>query len=153
MNWIRHFHVVVRQCQQRKMRAARAELLLRQSKPKALLPFSLTSPSSLLQFLNLIPNRRVANDSLGGTVGAHVRISPFHSYWLLPWQQRQLFLAASCSAGSRLNLDQPCVERLSLEAAYWLTPWSLKHSVRGWVPPTNSQEDSFQQAVSNSSFK
>ena len=58
---IRQFHVVVfsvtaRKCT--KMRDARAELLFRQSKPIAVLPFSLRSPSSLLKVARL--------DFLGG---------------------------------------------------------------------------------------
>ena len=58
---IRQFHVVVfsvtaRKCT--KMRDARAELLFCQSKPIAVLPFSLRSPSSLLKVARL--------DFLGG---------------------------------------------------------------------------------------
>ena len=50
---ISHFHVVVVQRRQRnvqKMRDARAQLFLCQSKPTGFLPFLLPSPSSLLKF-------------------------------------------------------------------------------------------------------
>ena len=50
---IRHFHVVARRAvtakKCSKKRAARAKLLFCQSKPITILPFSLTSPSSLLK--------------------------------------------------------------------------------------------------------
>ena len=51
---IRHFHVVVvrgKKCT--KKRDARAELLFCPSQPIAFLPFSLTSPSSLLKLPNV----------------------------------------------------------------------------------------------------
>ena len=60
-----------------KKRDARAKLLFCQSKLIAFLPFSLTSPSSLLKFLNIQPKgRRTPFQS------AHCHWWEWHSFWV-----------------------------------------------------------------------
>ena len=59
----------------------------------------------------------------------------FHSYWLLPWQQRQRFLPVSCWADWCWGWDPRDVEQSVLEAACWWNPWSPRRSAQDSAPP------------------